>query len=129
MSFLNINFDDVPDKNMPLPAGEYVFLVNAATLEPTKDGSSQKIVVEMTVDDEQNPNNGRKVFDHISVKMTTNIKRLFKSAGLKPGAGGVDVSDLVGKHVRALVKLRAYKDPSSGETRETASVDSYLFEE
>lgn len=129
MSHLNINFDEVSDKNLPLPAGEYVLLVNECVLAPTKDGTSEKLVVEMTVDDEKNPNHGRKVFDHISIKMKTNIKRLWKSAGLNPGAGGIDVTDIVGKHVRALVKLRTYKDPQSGETKESASIGEYLFAE
>lgn len=127
MSHIDINFEDVPDKVLPLPAGEYVCLVKNATLEPTKDGGGQKVVVEMEVDEASNPSHGRKLFDHISTKMTTNLKRCWKSAGLNPGKTGINVDDIIGKHVRILVKPRTYKDPTSGETRETASVDSYLF--
>lgn len=128
MPKINVNFDEVPDKMEPVPAGVYVMLVKEAEIQPTKDGKSEKVVVTLSVDDESSPHNGRMVFDHISLKMPINLKQLAKSAGLNPGADGLEVSDLVGKHVKVRVKARAYRDAETGETRETSAVAEYMWE-
>ena len=128
MSHIAINFDEVPDTVQPVAPGIYVCLVSEAALEPTKDGKGEKVVAQLKVDDQTSPENGRVIFDHISTKMTTRLKRLCKSAGLSVGHGGLNVDELVGKHVRVRVKNRIYADPTSGERRETSSVDDYLFE-
>lgn len=128
MGHIAVNFDEVPDKFEILPPGEYVMRIDSAKVEPTKDQKGQKVVVEMTVDS-GGAQDGRKVFDHLSLKTPIGLKQLMKSCGLVPGAGGFDPDELVGKHAKVLVKTRAYADAAAGGMmKETASVDRYLFE-
>ncbi len=124
MGHIQVNFDDVPDRMEPLAAGVYVMVVKEANIEPTKDGKGEKVVVQMAVND--GPNEGRMVFDHLSLKLPIGLKALMKSAGLKVGPSGVNTEDLIGKIVRVRVKARTYKDPESGEVKETSSVAEYL---
>lgn len=127
MPKIAVNFDDVPDQILPIEPGVYTAMVESASVEATKDGKGEKVVVEMKIDDEANPNHGRKIFDHISTKMLTNLKRLAKSAGINVGADGLDIDDLVGKHVKLRTKTRVYKDPETGEAKESVAVAEYLF--
>lgn len=129
MPHIAINFDAVPDKYEMLPAGEYLVRVDEAKVEPTKDGKGQKCVVKMVVDDEGNPHNGRQLYDHLSLQKPIGLKQLLKSCGLEAGAGGFDPDALIGQHARVLVKGRTYQDAQTGETKETASVERYLFED
>lgn len=124
---LNINFEEVPNEILPVPAGIYQLLIlTAPTIEPTVKGIGQKIVVDMQIADE-GENLGRRISDHISVKMTTKIKRLALSAGIPVGAEGLDLTMLEGQTVTAKVVTRTYVDPVSGETKETSSVADYII--
>jgi len=125
---IDINFDDVPDQIVPIAPGVYDFRIDSATEEEAKSGKGMKLVLEMTCVSE-GPEEGRKLYDHISFKMKTQLKRLMKSAGLKPGSDGLDIGELEGKIVNVKVKSRTYTDDSSGETRETSAVGDYLFKE
>jgi hypothetical protein len=134
MTTLNINFDETPDEIQPIEPGIYDLHIQSCEIQPTKDGNSQKIVVEAAVVNHSDDNvNGRKVFDHISVKMATKIKRLAKSSGftdeeLSQMGGSFDVSLLIDRIVRASIGQRSYQDPESGEQRTTSNVRDYIFE-
>lgn len=127
MSHIQINFDEVPDQVQPVAAGEYIVVIENAEVQDTKKGDGQKVVVEMKISDENNPMFGRKLFDHIGLKNPISLKRLCKSAGVSVGSGGLNVEDLVGKTAEVRVKIRTYKDPESGETKETPSIADYLI--
>lgn len=128
MPLLKVNFDDVPDEFLPVPAGVYLLEVKTAPkVEPTKDGKSTKLVAEFAIVENENAQlNGRTLQDHISTKMLTKIKRLFLAAGIVPGAEGIDTEELAGKRVRATVVIRTYRDPDSQEERETSRIDDYI---
>lgn len=127
MAKLNVNFDEVPNEVQPVDPGTYTAAVEEANLEETKDGKGMKVVVKMKIKAENNPNDGRLVFDHISTKMQTQLKRLALSAGLNPGGDGYDTDDLIGKIVKIRVKNAPYKDEKTGETKETSRIAEYMF--
>lgn len=127
MPKINVDFTGVDDVIKPLPAGVYTMKVTETELTETANGKGEKVVVTLEVSDPDSPQNGRKVFDHISTKMLTNLKRLALSCGLTPGADGLDVSDLVGCTARVQVKTRTYQDKETNETKETSSVAKYLI--
>ena len=72
MAFLEhaINLDDLPESNtgefQPLPAGWYSATINKASLEPTKDGTGQKIA--MRYDITGPTHQGRVVFGNLNIK-------------------------------------------------------------
>lgn len=128
MARIETNFDEVPDQIMPVDPGVYTLTVEAATLEDVKPPKTgKKIVVILKVADEGNKNFGRQIYDHISTKMDVKIKRLCLSAGIKPGAGGFDTEDLIGKTLKARISNRTYKD-DNGAIKESSSVQDYLIE-
>jgi len=130
MPLLKVNFDEVPNEYLPVPAGAYLLEVKSApTVEPTKDGKSTKLVVLFSIVENENSQlNGRNLQDHISTKMLTQIKRLFLAAGITPGSDGIDTEDLAGKRVRATIVSRTYRDPDSGEERDTSRISEYIVD-
>jgi len=128
MPFIQVNFEEVPDSFEPLKPGIYTFLVEDIVIEPTKKGNGQKAVITLKVDDEDNEAHGRTMKDHISLEYPTALKQLIKSVGLEPSSAGIDTDELIGSHVRGLMKSRTYKDKDTGEIKETCSLDSYLWE-
>ena len=128
MAHIEVNFEGVPDKFLPIPAGDYNLRINTVEVGPTKDGSGKKVVVELEVDDETSEFNGRKLYEHIGLKNPIALKQLVKSCGLEAGPGGVDTDELIGKVCKARVKTRTYTDPADGTTKETAAVAQFLFE-
>lgn len=72
MAFLEhaINLEDLPESNtgefQPLPAGWYSATINKASLEPTKDGTGQKIA--MRYDITGPTHQGRVVFGNLNIK-------------------------------------------------------------
>lgn len=132
MAVIKKNFADVPDKVKPVPAGEYLFLIEKADIEEIDKGKlagKQALVVQLKIDDPESESNGRVVFDRMTIDTELGdvvMKQLQKAAGLVPGPDGLDTDDLVGKHVRGLVKNRTYKN-DAGETVEAANVKQYLI--
>ena len=121
MTTLNINFDEVPDSLLVEPGVYAAQIVGVPSLEPTKDGTGQKVVVNCTIT--AGKYNGRGVRDFISTKMTTKLKRLAKAAGVAADAGGLDLAALDGKDVTIkVVNNPAQNDP----TRIYANVDDYI---
>lgn len=72
MAFLEhaINLDDLPESNtgefQPLPAGWYSATINKASLEPTKDGTGQKISMRYGITGPTHQ--GRVVFGNLNIK-------------------------------------------------------------
>ena len=128
MPHIDINFDEVSSKFLPVAPGIYTVLINSAELEDTKSGSGKKIVAEMTIMDETSPMNGRKLYAHMGLKNPIMIKQLCLSAGVAVGSQGLDTSSLVGKVARARVTEEAYRDPETGQTKTTARIAEFLFE-
>lgn len=128
MAFIDIDLDSTPSKFEQVPAGVYVCTVEKAEKQPTKDGSGQKIVVEMKIAD--GPMTGRTIFDHIGLKggKPISLKRLMLSAGMVAEGKGVDLNDLLGKTVKVRTKTATYTDDSSGEVKETTRLADYLIE-
>jgi hypothetical protein len=128
MSHIDIDFNDVPEVIPPIEPGIYdLEVMETPEVMPTNDGKGMKLVVKMKVV-EEGPHKDRQVSDHISVdKMRTKIKRLCLSAGLNPGADGLQTEELVGRILKAKLKNRTYVDRDSGEERETASIADYII--
>ena len=72
MAFLEhtINLEDLPESNTgeftPLPAGWYSATINTANLEPTKDGTGQKISVRFDITGPTHQ--GRVVYSNLNIK-------------------------------------------------------------
>lgn len=127
---LNVNFENVPDEVLPIPAGIYTCtILTTPEIQPTVNGNGQKLVVDLQINDDESDQNGRRLTDNISLKNQTRIKRLAKSAGLSPGADGLDLEELEGAVVTVKVTNRTYTDKSSGELKESYNVSDYLFED
>lgn len=123
----NKSWDNVPDVIVPIPTGVYTLKVEEAELGPTKDGKSERVAMVMAVDEPDSEHHERKVWDFISIKMLTKLKRLAKSAGKNPEQDGIDTDELVGCHVKARVLNKTYVDEDSGETKESNDVQDYLI--
>lgn len=129
MAKLGINFDETPDVVLPIKPGVYTLDVVSAVVEDVKaKPGNQKLVVCLKVNDETSSEHGRQIYDHIGLSGQfgpTRVKRLALSCGIRPGADGLDVEDLVGKTCKARIENRTYQDPQTGETRETSSIKDY----
>ena len=124
----DVNYQDVPDEILPVPAGIYTCVIlKIPEVQDTKDGTKQKIVVELKVDCPENPEaHERLLWDHIGLAAHTRLKRLFLSAGLTIGAAGLDTTDLLEARVKVRVKAGTYKD-EGGNVKEVSRVDDYVL--
>tara|TARA_Y100000310_G_scaffold328755_1_gene397400 strand:- start:529 stop:903 length:375 start_codon:yes stop_codon:yes gene_type:complete len=123
MAKLAVNFDDVPDVVLPVPGGEYELeIFEAPQLMENANKTGMKVVFGFRVINNEEHNN-RKLYDHVSVKMETRLKRIAKSAGLSPGSDGIELDDLNMCVVRALVIEVPY------EERMVNRIKDYLFDE
>lgn len=128
MPLVEMNFDDTPDKMLPVEAGVRLFKITDFTEEENDLGEKIRIVeLEVLEGDDA----GRKAWDRFNFKYKpamVKFKQLVKSAGLPAVGQGIDSSMLIGQTVRAVVKPRTYKDKTTNETKETTQVAEYLFE-
>jgi hypothetical protein len=134
MSTISVNFNEVPDKILPLREGERMLEIQPPDekkgfIQLTKDGTKTMAVITLAVVDDVDPNEkGRQVTDYI---VTGNqfglvrLKQLALSAGVRPGAEGLDLTQLIGKRVKAMITTRTYKD-DSGVEQQSSSVKSYI---
>jgi hypothetical protein len=128
MAHLQINFDEVPDKMLPVGAGIYLCTVVSAELGPTKDGKGEKITVVLKIDDESSQMHGRQIWDHIGLKgLPIGLKQLARSCGVDLSKG-LDTEELVGKTCKCRVTAGTYKDPSTGEIKDSTRVAEYLWD-
>lgn len=127
MPKIQVNFDKVPDVVQPVRPGIRTLECVSAEITETAAKTGQKLVIEWRVNEEGDENHGRKLFDHISLKMETRLKRAALACGLTVGADGYDTSDLIGRTCKARVENRTYQDQQTQETKETSSIKDYLI--
>ncbi len=128
MAHINVNFDEVPDRWENLEPGVYTMIVEEASVEPTAKGDGEKVVVKLRVNDEDSPQNNRGIQAHIGLKNPITLKQLIRSCGLEL-TDAFDTDYLVGCNCACRVKARTYTDKETGETKETTSVDEFLWED
>lgn len=137
MSAIEVDLNTVPDEIPALPSGTYTFVVESASIEPSKKGDSNNLILKMKVSQDGNPSHGRAMTDYINLGANefapVACRRLIRAAGLPLRRGGslselmsTYTSDLIGKHVQARVKCAPSTDPETGRTRERSNIAEYL---
>jgi hypothetical protein len=130
MPKINTNFNDVPTEMTPIPPGDYVLDVVNAQIADNKARTGQNLNVELAVVEGPGPETkyaGRKVFDNISLKMSTKIKRLALSCGIVPGSEGFETESLIGLRCKAILKTNAYQDRDTGEQKSNTKISDYVI--
>jgi hypothetical protein len=137
MPTLDINFKEVDNEYVVIPPGIYAVEVVKADVMPTKDGMSQKVVVEMKIVDASDIKFvGRGLQDHISVKMQTRLKQLGMCFGLNVEKDGFTTEMLTGRSGRVEVRNETYAVSSGNvdvagnpvkEMRTASRVKDYLW--
>lgn len=133
MAFLEhaISLDDIPESAgdndfKPLPAGWYSATINKASLEPTKDGTGQKIVIRYDITGPTHQ--GRVVFGNLNIKNKSEkaesigraqLGELMRALGL---AKLTDTDQLVGGSLSIKLDVReARTDEATGKTYEASN--------
>lgn len=127
MAFLEhaINLEDLPESNntgefQPLPAGWYSATINTAKLEPTKDGTGQKIALRFDITGPTHQ--GRVVFGNVNIRNKSEkaeeigraqLGDIMRSIGLKQVS---DTDQLVGGSLQ--IKLDVKTDEQYGTRNE-----------
>lgn len=130
MALLDINFDEVPDVVLKIAPGQYLLSIESAEVidnpDPKKAGHRQ-LVVKHKVKTEGSPEFDRGITKKIDVDtQKTMLKNLYQAAtGNRPGAGGFDPVDLVGRTCQAVIG--SFTFVKDNKTIEMASVDEYLI--
>ncbi len=129
---INANFDEVPDKIVPIKPATYDFSITKADIVPLSNDPNtgqprpgNKLVVEHEVLTDC-PDKGRKITNHLSLQpqYLTGVKRLFMAAGLQPQ--GTPIQALIGKVVSANIKADTYQDKKQGgKVVETSRISDY----
>jgi hypothetical protein len=127
MSQININFDEVENEFKPIEPGVYEAVIEETPevkQNKTNEGQSVHIITKIT---SEGPQNGKTIMGFISLKQQTALKRLALSAGLTPGAEGLDLNDLTGATVTIKVTHRTRKDPLTGEETVQANIADWVI--
>lgn len=125
MPVLEINFDEVPDKYVPIAPGIYDLLVDGIPeIGDNRDKTGKVVICEFIVQSE-GEFKGRKHTERISTKMTTQLKNLAQSAGIHYGQQGFDTADLNGRIVKASIVSNPYTD-KNGVSQEGAKIKEFL---
>jgi len=130
MALIQGDFTAVPDEIVDVPAGTYkARITKIPEEEDTKDGLKRKVVVEMKIEQPENPEvHDRLLWDHIGLAAKTRLKRVFMSAGIPITSAGLDTADLLDAVVTVRVKARSYKD-DAGNVKQTSGIDDYIVTE
>ncbi len=120
MPRLEIDFSEVPTEIALIPPGIYELeITEIPTLEPTKDQTSHNLIVKMKLINQDDPKlENRSIWDFISVKMESKLKRLCLSAGLKVGKEGVDLEDLFGKTLKAEIYTNVWNEQKRSKIKQ-----------
>jgi|GEM_PF-399952 len=133
MAFLEhaISLDDLPESTgdgefKPLPAGWYQATINKASLEPTKDGTGQKISIRYDITGPTHQ--GRVVFGNLNIKNKSEkaesigraqLGELMRALGL---AKLSDTDQLIGGSLSIKLDIReARTDAATGKTYEASN--------
>lgn len=143
---IEANFNEVPDKILPIPSGVYDLLcekVEVKAPNPRTDGKptaiGNNVVLTWTVSSE-GPNKGRKITDYIFIsgdpKLTADerarnlvgIKRVAMSSGVPIGPNGLNVSEIQGKVAKAQIVTSTVPDNRNpGMVREQSNISKYFI--
>jgi hypothetical protein len=129
MATIDINLDDTPESLPPVEPGVRILTIKDIKEEESKQGDMQQ-VVELEVNQPDAPDHERKMWDRFNFKYPiarTKFKQLVLAAGHEGTGMGVEPAELIGTDVKAVVKPRVYKDPTTEEMVETTQVQKYLF--
>lgn len=119
--------EDCPDSMPKVDPGIYTVVVTESDYAPAKKESSGHNI-KLTLKISDGPFEGRSLFTYINIHPQhppISLKQAQKAAGLPTGKG-FNTEDFIGKTMKVRVKTRTYKDPETGEVKETPSVDEYL---
>jgi len=132
MSILDFDFSAVPDDFQTIPEGTYnMEVINEPSIEPTKDGSSQNLVVDFAVADE-NEFNGRtmKEWFYLGNELgLIKVKKFLRSCGVDTNSGGINTAELVGKVCKVAITESLYTDKVTNEKRTSAKIHSFIVED
>lgn len=127
---IDINLDDTPDRIDPVAAGVRTLDIVDIVSEENSQGETVH-VVSLKVNQPEADDHERMTWDRFNFKYAparVKFKQLCKAAGHTGTGQGVDVSELIGCTVKAIVKPRSYKDKDTGEIVDTTQVGKYLSE-
>ena len=123
----DVNYNDVPDKIVPVPPGTYTCLIqNEPEFMKTKDGTKDKVVVVMKIDCPETPlAHGKLLWDHIVMDSQTRLKRVFMAAGVPIGTRGLDLADLINATLEVRVTADVWKK-DDGTVEDVSRIGDYL---
>ena len=125
MPQVQVNFDTVPDKDIPVRSGIYDFQILKAEVRENKNKDGLNLVIDAKITSD-GQYKGRSRTMYLSTKMETQMKRLCLSAGVPVGATGFNTDDLVGKIFKAAVQSTTYKN-DAGMQKEGWDISDYLI--
>lgn len=129
MAFINVDFNEVPDDFKTVEPGTYNLEISSIPeIQPTKDGSSQNLVVDFQVADE-GEFKGRKMKEWFYLGNELGLikaKKFLIACGVTPGPEGINTEELMGKICKAVVAQRNYKDAITGEDRTSTEIKAFL---
>ena len=130
MTTLNVDFNDVPDEYAQVAPGLYDFEIDGAPeLKGSKKDESNLVMhIKLKVVSE-GEFQGMVIMDWLCTWTDmgkVDIKKFIRSALGDVPNGGIDMADLDGKIVKAVIKSEMYDDPATGEQKERRSVKEYV---
>lgn len=128
MSTLNLNFDEIPDRQEPIGTGIRNLRVDGVPeLKPNKNGDGTNLVVQLRVDEEGNSDHDRQMTLYLSTKAPIRIKKFVRACGIEAKGTGLDLAELAGRSCKAAVTPRTYTDNDTKETVETSQIKDFII--
>jgi hypothetical protein len=133
MSMLDFDFNSVPDDFQTIPAGLYnMEVILEPSIEPTKDGSSQNLIVDFAVADE-NEYKGRTMREWFYLGNELGlikVKKFLRSCGVDiTSSSGINTAELVGKVCKVSITESFYTDKITNEKRTSSRIHSFIVED
>lgn len=130
---LAINLTAVPNTVPILEPGEYDLTIDSVELKDAE--GNQKVRYEFTYSVADGPSKGRKVFDNYPAEFLENLehpvtvkfKHMLMSTGMTLSSDGIEMDDLKGKTVKAVVAHRTYKDATDGSMKTVANLKDFVY--
>ena len=120
-----IDFTGVPDQDPILMTGIYLLQIEQTRIADNKAGSGKNVEVDFTFKTVEGEDRSRT--EYIGFSNKTRLKRLALSAGIQPGPTGLDIAQLAGRRVVAMVKGGTYIDKETSLARPSVSVQEYFL--
>lgn len=127
MPEINFNANDIAPMGdfSPLPVGEYLTIISASELKPTKGGTG--IYLQLVFDVMEGEYKGRKVFDRLNIQNSNHTAQQIAQSALSSICRAVGVltpKDSEELHNRPL-KIKVGLRPASGEFGESNIIKGY----